>query len=185
MSSDLKVAREVASEVLEASLPRRWQHVVGVAARANDALRGPLGLGCELVVATGYLHDIGYAESLLDTGFHPIDGARYLRSLGYDDRAVNLVAHHSCARFEAKFRDLERVLVDEFPYDQSLPHDELCFCDMTTSPDGELVTAQARLAEVRNRYGPDSIVHRSVDLAEDELLAAVRRVEASIAQGTG
>ena len=153
---------------------------MGVAGQAESSLSEWLGADSDLVVATGFLHDIGYAESLLDTGFHPIDGARYLRGLGYDDRAVNLVAHHSCARVEAKLRDLDRILADEFPYDPSLPHDALCFCDMTTSPNGELVSVEDRLAEVRRRYGKGSIVHQTVDLAEAELVAAVRRVEASI-----
>ena len=64
-----------------------------------------------------------------------------------------MVAHHSWARVEAKLRDLDRILADESPYDPSLPYDALCFCDMTTSPNGELVTVEDRLSEVRRRYG--------------------------------
>ena len=30
----------------------------------------------------------------------------------------------------------------------------LTYCDMTTSPDGEPVAADERLAEIRDRYGP-------------------------------
>jgi hypothetical protein len=64
---------------------------------------------------------------------------------------VGLVAHHSCARIEAGLRQLP--LDDEFPRDDSLPHDELCFCDLTTSPDGDIVTVDWRIAEIRERYG--------------------------------
>jgi hypothetical protein len=36
-----------------------------------------------LLVAAAWLHDIGYAPALRDTGYHPIDGARYLQRLGW------------------------------------------------------------------------------------------------------
>ena len=93
-----------------------------------------------------------------------------------DERIVNLVAHHSCAHIEAELRGLRSILDEEFPRDESLPHDELCFCDMTTSPDGELVAIDERLAEIRSRYGEGSIVHNFVDLAEPEIRAIAERV---------
>jgi hypothetical protein len=135
----------------------------------------------ELLVAAAWLHDIGYASPLVDTGFHPIDGARYLRRTKVDERIVGLVAHHSCARVEARLRGLREVLDAEFPRDESLPHDELCFCDMTTSPDGEPVGVASRLAEIRTRYGRDHIVTRFVDEVEAAATAIVRSVEARVA----
>ncbi len=137
-----------------------------------------------LLDASGVLHDIGYASPLVETGFHPLDGARYLRSIGFDERAVNLVAHHSCARIEAELRGLGRFLEADFPIDRSLPHDELCFCDMTTSPDGELVTVEYRLTEIKKRYGPGSVVYDFIEAAGDELRTTVHRVEAQIRQST-
>lgn len=174
---DVHQARSVAQRLLAAELPRRWRHVVGVAARADElADVGPVDRG--LLVASAWLHDIGYASALVDSGFHPIDGARHLRELAFDERVVNLVAHHSCARIEAELRGLTAVLNCEFPRDSSLPHDELCFCDQTTSPDGVTVDVTERLAEIRERYEDGHIVRRFVDLAEDELVGIVRRVEA-------
>ncbi len=129
-----------------------------------------------LVEHAALLHDIGYAPELVSLEFHPIDGARFLRAHGVDERVVNLVAHHSCAQIEAELRGLRSLLDEEFPRDDSLPHDELCFCDMTTSPDGELVTIDERLTEIRSRYGEGSIVHNFVDLAEPEIRAAAERV---------
>ncbi|MFD6855509.1 HD domain-containing protein [Streptomyces diastaticus] len=49
----------------------------------------------DLLVAAAWLHDIGYAPELRDTGSHPLDGARHLESLGAPARLVRLVAHHS------------------------------------------------------------------------------------------
>ena len=31
------------------------------------------------LVDAAWLHDVGYARELVDTGFHPLDGARWLR----------------------------------------------------------------------------------------------------------
>lgn len=38
-----------------------------------------------------------YAAALRDTGFHPIDGAKYLAAAGWPNRIASLVAHHSAA----------------------------------------------------------------------------------------
>ncbi len=178
-------ASSIASELLSAELPRRWNHVVGVSRRGRDVLDDLVDESTGLLLeAAGVLHDIGYANPLVETGFHPLDGARYLRSIGFDERVVNLVAHHSCARIEAQLRGLDRFLEADFSIDRSLPHDELCFCDMTTSPDGELVTVEHRLADVMKRYGPGSVVYDFIETAGDELRAIVHRVEAQTLQGT-
>jgi hypothetical protein len=174
---DVVRAERLAAGLLADELPGRWAHVRGVAVRAESVPLADASLPAVLVSAA-WLHDIGYASSLVDTGFHPIDGARHLRRLAVDERVVNLVAHHSCARVEADLRGLAAVLASEFPRDEFLPHDELCFCDQTTDPVGALVDVLDRLAEIRSRYGSGDVVSRFVDLAEDELVATVRRVEA-------
>jgi predicted hydrolase (HD superfamily) len=51
----------------------------------------------ELLEAAAWLHDNGYAPDLSESGFHPLDGARYLRGRGCSDRMCNLVAYHSSA----------------------------------------------------------------------------------------
>lgn len=94
------------------SLPRRRRHVYSVARRAGW-VADQLGLSAELVRAA-WLHDIGYAPDLLDTGFHALDGARYLRRAGVSEPIVCLVAYHSCALIEARVRRLEAELASEF-----------------------------------------------------------------------
>jgi hypothetical protein len=173
---DVREAAELAERLLAAELPGRWRHSAGVAARAGG-LPGVEPPQRQMLTAAAWLHDVGYAPQLVDTGFHPIDAARHLRVIGIDERVVNLVAHHSCARSEAGLRGLGDLLRREFPRATELPHDELCYCDQTTSPDGEVVDVTERLAEVRQRYGDGHLVTQFVDLAEDELVATVRRVE--------
>ena len=48
---------------------------------------------------------------------------------------------------------------------------------MTTSPDGELVPAEQRLAEIQDRYGPGHLVSRSIQRATPMILRAVKQVQ--------
>jgi hypothetical protein len=146
------VARELAESELAQVLPRRWRHVQAVAAQAERLSAIP-GVAGQVLVAAAWLHDIGYAPDLHDTGFHPIDGGRFLRKLGADDRLVCLVAHHSCAVYEARVRGLEDVLLAEFPQEASVTYDALVFCDLTTGPAGQPVTYLERMKEIKNRGG--------------------------------
>jgi hypothetical protein len=112
------------------------------------------------LVAAAYLHDIGYSPELATTGFHPLDGARYLRSVGEEDLA-RLVAHHTNARCEARLRGLEGY-EDEFPFGDTVLDTALTFCDLSTSPDGEPVTLEERVTELVDRYGRESVTARAV-----------------------
>ncbi|MGH1488555.1 MAG: HD domain-containing protein [Acidimicrobiales bacterium] len=172
-------ASRLTTSLLEAELPRRLKHVRATGHRAS-VLRHMPDDDRQLMAIAGTLHDIGYAPDLVEVGFHPIDGARFLRSDGWDETIVNLVAHHSCAAIEAERRGLLAELNGEFSRNDSLPHDELCFCDMTTGPAGQLMTVEQRLADIKERYGAGSIVGDSIALAEPELLASVYRVQAKI-----
>lgn len=168
------------AQALLAALPRRVRHIAGVARTAAE-VAPCLGLDRNLLVSSAWLHDIGYAPTVTGTGFHPLDGAQYLRAERVDARIVNLVAHHSHAVLEADERGLVETLLGEFPKDESLPHDALSFCDMTTGPDGQRVDVRQRLAEIRDRYGPRDVVSRFIDRAEPHIIATVERVEAQLA----
>lgn len=173
-------ASGLASDLLAEPLPRRWAHVQGVAERARRAV--PVaGDDGSLLVAAGLLHDIGYAPDLVDTGFHPIDGARYLRGISAPERIVCLVAHHSCAVLEAELRGLLPELA-EFDDEGATPiRDALWWADMTTTPTGDPTTVTERVREIQQRYGPDDIVSCFIRWAWPELLGAVDRTEARLA----
>jgi predicted hydrolase (HD superfamily) len=149
-------AEQLAQTLLQESLPRRWAHVQGVAARARS-LAPVLGGDIDLLEAAAWLHDIGYAPALAVTSLHALDGARYLRDAQHADAMLcRLVAHHSCAVIEAEERGLADVLSREFEPAPQVLSAVLTYCDMTTSPDGEPVPADRRLAEIHYRYGPDT-----------------------------
>lgn len=175
MSVDLvERARQLAEHQL-AGLPRRWAHVQAVAA-ASERMRARLDFETgNCLVAAAWLHDIGYASDLRVTGFHPLDGARFLRSQGFPETVVSLVAFHTGAAVEAEVRGIEGLAEFDEPARELL--DVLTFCDLTTGPDGSPVSAAARLDEVMERYGPEDPVHRAVSLSREDLLAAVGRVQ--------
>ncbi|NUK32192.1 HD domain-containing protein [Streptomyces lunaelactis] len=175
-------ASRLAEVELSGPLPRRWAHSQGVAQRAA-ALAQVLGDDADLLASAAVLHDVGYAPRLAATGFHPLDGARFLRDVHCaDERLVRLVANHSFALLEADERGLREVLEAEFPLldDQRLV-DALVWCDMMTTPDGERTTAGARVAEIVGRYGAESVVGRFIRRASPEIFAAVERVNAALA----
>ncbi|MFI5862905.1 HD domain-containing protein [Streptomyces sp. NPDC051546] len=175
-------AYSLSESLLSDPLPRRWVHSLGVAERARSL--GPiLSADAELLEAAAVLHDIGYSPSLATTGFHPLDGARFLRDQeGADERVVRLVAHHSCALLEAEERGLRNELESEFELERPDLVDALLFCDMTTTPDGLHTTPARRLAEIVERYGPDTIVGRFIQRAAPEIHAAAERVESRMAK---
>ena len=174
-------AQDLARTLLADSLPRRWSHVQGVAARAR-ALKPSLDADADLIEAAAWLHDIGYLPELAETGLHGLDGARYLRDVQHAEPLLcRLVAHHSCAVIEAEERGLADTLNREFAPPPRPLADALTFCDMTTSPDGEQVQVHNRLAEIHDRYGSGHLVSRFISRATPLILEAVGRVHASSA----
>jgi hypothetical protein len=133
-----------------------------------------LGKDADLIEAAAWLHDIGYSPEIADTGFHPLDGARYLRDVHHADPALcRLVAHHSCAVIEAEERGLASLLEDEFQHAPEHLASALTFCDMTTSPCGEPVPVSDRLREIHSRYGSGHMVSRAIRRATPMILDAV------------
>jgi predicted hydrolase (HD superfamily) len=150
--------------------PARWPHVQAMGAKAAS-LAPALGQDGPILIAAAWLHDIGYSAQLASTGFHPLDGARWLRDQG-QKRLAGLVAHHSRAAREAELRGLSAELA-EFVDERTPVRDALWACDMTTSPVGEPVTFDERMAEIEQRYGPEHTVTRSIADSTEEIRRAI------------
>jgi hypothetical protein len=162
---------EAQATALLSGMGDRWRHVQAVAARAREAGRILDGGDQAVLLAAAWLHDAGYAASLAVTGFHALDGARYVRMLG-QERIAGLVAHHSAAYVEAELRGLRAELA-EFPDEGSETTAVLAFCDMLTGPSGKAV---------ERRYGPEHVVPRSLRLAQPELARSLAFVESKLHQ---
>lgn len=182
----IDAAQLLARTELAQALPRRWGHSQGVA-RAAESVRDIVSDRGDLLVAAAWLHDIGYAPRLAHTGFHPLDGARFLRDVqtDIDPRIVRLVANHSFALLEAEERGLRGDLEAEFPIlDDEMLVSTLVYCDMTTTPDGDPTTADERINEILARYGPDTVVSRFLRRATPAIQRSVRLVQARIAEAS-
>ena len=138
-----------------------------------------------LLVAAATLHDVGYSPQIAQTGFHPLDGALYLRSLGLSDRLCSLVAHHS----EAGMLAVQQGVADldyQFPRERSLLADGLVYADMHSAPDGQMIRAEHRLADIaRRRPDPVEAVRASrLRMAIARVGAALAAHEEQVAAGT-
>ena len=93
-------ARELAEAFLGDNADR-WLHVQAVGRSAEQLRERGYDISNSVVMAA-WLHDVGYAATVAKTGFHPLDGAEWLRQQAAPDGVVALVAYHSGAKFEAE-----------------------------------------------------------------------------------
>lgn len=153
-----------AAELLGHLQPSRRAHsqAVAVTAAAAGLEHIPAEHLADLTMAAT-LHDIGYVPEWAHTGFHPIDGARHLRALGFSDLVCHLVATHTGARLEAAQRGFEPHLFDEFAVPGHIDADRiqsvLTWADLNTGPTGERVGVDERLDEILQRYAVHDPVH--------------------------
>lgn len=173
MTLDLVHAKATANAHLHGD---RLNHSLAVGERATHYSTDPdRTVGC-----AAYLHDIGYSADCIDTGWHPLDGARWLQRNGWPRPVCQLVMWHSCSWHEGRLRDLLPLAVEEFgdvPFSGSPELDALTAADLTTSPTGRRVTLQVRLDDIRTRYRTGDLVRAALDLAEDDMRSAVSRAE--------
>jgi len=168
---DAATARRTAEGLL-APLEPRWAHVRAVAAAAE--VISAASRDAEAVVDAAWLHDVGYAPEVRQTGFHPLDGARFASDHGFPERVVGLVAFHTGAEFEAAERGLEHELA-AIPRPEQSALDSLILADLSVSPQGLRVHPVDRIAEILDRYPPSDPVHRAVTRSRDYLLACASR----------
>jgi hypothetical protein len=133
-------------------------------------------------ITAAYLHDVGYAESGL--GFHPIDGARLLRSLGYSPVVCHLVAFHTASVVEADVRGIDPRVFEEFKVEDvpklELANDFMWWADVSTGPSGQSFTVDERIDEILSRYESGSIVHTAITRSAPLLRAAAQRAAGSM-----
>ena len=172
---------EQQAAALLARLGDRWNHVQAVAAEARRVCTALPPEDRPYLIAAAWLHDVGYAPPLNRLGFHPVDGARYVRQLG-QERLASLVAYHSGARFEAEERGLVDALAEFEPEDGPLL-DALTYADMITGPRGEPTNFGKRIAEILYRYPPDDPVHRAIIRSRSVLEEAVVRTTQRLNDG--
>jgi HD domain len=178
MPQVVAVAADLTHEILDSD-PDRLAHSQAVARRAEFLTPTVEPKYAPLLVAAAWLHDIGYAPGLRDTGFHPIDGARHLQTIGWPPAICNLVAHHSGARFVARVLRLDRQL-EAYPFSQDAVSDALTVADQTIGPKGQAMTVEERMSDMLKRHGPSSPNALAHPQRERYIRAAAMRVAARL-----
>ena len=176
MKIDVDAARELV-EAVGGRGTERWLHAQGSAEAARRVTACVDPADHDLLVASAWLHDIGFDVPDKPTGFHPLDGAYFLRDAGWPERLVALVAHHSEARFGAAGMGLLDTLM-EFEREQGPVADALVYADMSSSTDGQPVTVNLRLADLRHRHADEPLPMRVAQSSrEPHLVLATARTE--------
>lgn len=163
----------------------RLAHSLSVGQRTSRFAQHLNAAERQALSAAGYLHDIGYSEQCIDTGWHPLDGARWLQHNGWGRHICQLVAWHSCGWYEARIRGLDHVTEAEFgPPLTTTVADALTATDLTTGPTGDSLSFNDRIANIRQRYRPDDIVIRALGAAETRMREALDRTERAVEDAT-
>ena len=167
-------------DLLAALKNARRAHSLAVGRKAEAAAAGLAPALRADLTAAAVLHDIGYGH--VETGFHPLDGARFLARAGFSAVVCNLVVHHSASTYEAEERGIDLAIYADFAVGQDLSeaHAVLWWADLTTGPQGQDVTVEDRLAEICSRYGANDVITRFINRARPVLLAAGQSAYGSI-----
>lgn len=179
MATTLVQDARILTERILAELPERLAHSQAVAARAQALAVTVPASAADTVISAAWLHDVGYARSLRDSGFHPLDGARFLRRQGWPEPVCALVAHHSGSRFVARVLGLDAPL-EAFTFVEDAESDAVTVADNTAGPHGTIMTIEERLGDKASRHGPDSPNRRANPERDDYIRAAGRRVQARL-----
>jgi hypothetical protein len=169
-------ASAVATELL-AGVGTRLAHSRAVACQASVVLPVLHEPWSSVLLDAAWLHDVGYGPSVVSTGFHPLDGARWLSAHGWPPEVCRLVAWHTRAGTEAALRHLATVLLAEFPPPPEVAQAALAWADLTSSPAGERCLPEERIADILSRYEPESAVHRATSANLGDLLKDISLIE--------
>ncbi len=163
--------------VLLRGLPGRLAHSLQTGAQARSVAATVSAADRDLLVSAALLHDIGYSPMLCQTGFHPVDGAAFLTTMGAPSRLAALVAHHSESRMLAEAAGLLGAL-SRFPREIGAVADALTYADMTAGPKGDPMSVPDRLADIAARHAHDDPKLLAARAARaPRLIAAAQRVQ--------
>jgi hypothetical protein len=119
------------------------------------------------------------------TGFHSLDGARWLRAEGFSEDTCSLMAWHTGAIHEARERGLEDELPGEFASPAPSALDALTWADLTSSPAGDLVSPEVRLDEIMDRYEPGSVVGLAIVARLEDFQQSAEHIKRLLAAHNG
>gem|GEM_PF-1978370 len=170
--------------------PLRCEHILAVADRAVqvcDTLLNHRHVNCCLkeTECAALLHDIGYLpeiSTLLEqateyhpTGWHPVDGANFLRYRG-EHRLATLIEGHGHSPEVSKLRGLAPMTVSN-----DIVAMIITYCDVQTDPNGIPVSYMERLNEIGERKGLESQEYKAHLLARNRIETIISKIDQLLA----
>lgn len=123
------------------------------------------------LIASAYLHDIGYSEELNKFNFHAYDGYKYLLDNEYDKSVLKVILHHTYSELLYYIQGEDRLVITEtynkipltsFTKEEDYIFKLLTLADMKSNYKGEKVTVADRISDIYDRYGEDSIISKHI-----------------------
>lgn len=116
----------------------------------------------QILVKAAELHDIGYSEKVIRTGFHPLDGYLYLKNKVDIHVAITVLLHslseelikYQLEEVQAMFFKEYQVIKDIGSINQ-LYIDIISMADMIVDSHGSECTAEERYNDIVERYGKE------------------------------
>ncbi|MCB0320049.1 MAG: HD domain-containing protein [Bdellovibrionales bacterium] len=164
---DLEDSTTLSQFIFDRFDPPRRDHILAVAEQcklmaSTIASRNPaLQLDSDEAFRAGLLHDIGYLAEVKAyikthniyavTGWHPIDGANYLRLRGAH-RLADLIEGHGNSAEMAEMLGVGPVSISD-----DLVATIVTIADCNTGPTGDKVSYEERLREIHARGNKDAL----------------------------
>lgn len=161
---------------------KRLTHIQAVAASVRQSVIDlnhsgyTPGIDTAEAYCAALLHDIGYVEDLALTGFHPVDGAVFLRSSGYP-RLAELIIGHSNSPEQAQLRGISGVAASA-----DIIAELITYWDVQTKQGGEQVTYEERLADIIKRYGEESAVTQAHLISRPRIQQIINKIDGLLAR---
>jgi HD superfamily phosphodiesterase len=136
--------------MLKSGLKNRYRHTIAVSLLMREKSK-EIGLCPIEAEILGLVHDLGYCDDFSITGFHPIDGYRYLIKI--DKTIADRMVLHTSTPEEAELRHiiLPDIIMDDYAK-------LLSYADSRVTGDGRVVSFEERLQDITSRYGNNHLV---------------------------
>ena len=171
--------------------PNRRDHILAVSDYCREVgdlvseNHPELGCDSDLTERAGLVHDIGYLPEVQsfvrsskvykDTGWHPIDGANFLRLRGEQELAQYIEGHGN---------SLEVAVAEHLPLFEPSGHiiaKIVTFCDSQTGPTGERISYSERLKDIAARHGAQSVAVKAHFAAQPRVSKIIEEISGLIA----
>lgn len=162
----------------------RYKHILGVVEEMRSYIqKRKIGEETkENLLTLAYLHDIGYSNKVIKTGFYPLDGALFCEEIGCVKEVVDAVMFQSGA-----FKNVKRNFPDLLEqyhnrnYYRSVTSNKyielITYCELHRSFLGQKISIEEKIEEADREYGKHHYIASELRNNKPSLMKLINRVE--------